>query len=122
MNFSLPNFALRHPITIMMIFVSSITMGMIAWYKMPLKFLPDMEFPFIGCYIPYPGATPEQVEKEVAIPAEGEFRTIPHIKTISSSSDSNGCYVSMLFNWGTDMGQASAEGPRSHGTSQARVA
>lgn len=94
---------------ILMVAASVVCFGVIAWVKMPLKFLPDIDFPYIVCYVPYPGATPEQVEKEIAIPTEGEFRTIPDLKRIVTRSDDSGCRVVMLFNNGTDMSSAAAE-------------
>lgn len=92
-----------------MLLASLVTVGIIACFRMPLKFLPEMDFPFVGCFIPYPGATPEQVEKEVAVPAEGEFRTIPGLKRISSTSNSDGCRINMRFESGVNMSTASAE-------------
>ena len=86
MRFSLPAFALKHPITVVMAAISVLGFGLIAWDRIPLKFLPEIDFPFIVCFIPYPGATPEQVEREVAIPTEGEFRTIPDLDRIFSRS------------------------------------
>jgi HAE1 family hydrophobic/amphiphilic exporter-1 len=108
MKFSLPQFALKHPIMVIMIAVTLLGLGLIAIERTPLRFLPEMEFPFLGCFIPYPGATPEQVEKEVAIPAEGEFRTISHLKSISSHSSSEGCWIGMRLEWDADMGVATA--------------
>ena len=92
-----------------MVSISICGLGLIAAYRLPLEFLPDMDFPFAGCFIPYPGATPEQVEREIAIPAEGLFRTISNIDRISTTSTSDGCRINMRFNSGTDMGAASAE-------------
>ncbi len=109
MQLSLPAFALKRPITITMLVITLLGLGVIAWQRIPLKFMPEMDFPFIVCYIPYPGATPEQVEKEVAIPAEGEFRTISHLKRISTYASGNGCRVFMQFDWDVEMGLASAE-------------
>jgi HAE1 family hydrophobic/amphiphilic exporter-1 len=108
-NFSLPKFSLQHPIAVLMLLTSLVTVGVIACFKMPLKFLPEMDFPNVGCFIPYQGATPEQVEKEIAVPAEGEFRTIPGLKRISSTSNSDGCRLNMRFESGVDMATASAE-------------
>src|SRR5690606_14465061 len=64
---------------------------------------------FIFVTIPYIGATPEQVQNEVAIPAEGEFRTIANLQRISSTSNQNGCNVRLEFKLGTDMVQSTAE-------------
>lgn len=109
MNFSLPSFSLRHPITVVMVLVSVAVAGTIAWYRMPLKFLPDMDLPYVGCFVPYTGASPSQVEKEIAIPAEGEFRTIPNLKRIYTYSSNAGCRINMQFESGTAMATASAE-------------
>lgn len=92
-----------------MFLVSVVGFGVIACYRMPIKFLPEMDFPFIQCFIPYPGATPQQVEREIAMPAEGEFRTIPGLKQINTFSDGNGCRVDMRFESNINMPTASAE-------------
>ncbi len=109
MRISLPDFALRRPVTVLMLSISFVALGAIAWYEIPLKFLPRVEDPFIGCQIIYPGATPEQAEQQLAIPAEGEFRTIPGMKYIRTHSGSNGVFVSMIFDPDTDMGTAAAD-------------
>ncbi len=108
MKFSLPEFALRRPITVLMAIVSMLGLGLISLQRIPIEFIPKIEFPFIGVYIPYVGATPDQVEKEIAIPAEGQFRTLTNVKRISSTSDMNGCNVFMQFE-GVDLSTATSE-------------
>ena len=109
MKKSLPGIALSRPITVTMLVITVIGLGIIARYRIPLEFLPPMDLPFIFCQIPYIGATPEQVEKEVAVPAEGEFRTLSSLKRIQTISNMNGCTVRMVFDMGTDMSLATAE-------------
>ncbi len=109
MNWSLPKIAINRPITVIMISISVLVLGVISWYRIPLKFLPKVDRPFIGCFIPYPGGSPEQVEQQIAIPVEGEFRTIPGLRSIATTSSSNGCMVNMWFNLDTDMTFATAE-------------
>lgn len=109
MNTSLPDFALRRPITVVMCVITVLGLGLIAFNRTPIEFLPEFNSPFMGVFIPYPGATPAQVEKEVTIPAEGEFRTIPGVRQIFSRSNSDGSFVGMLLDWRTDMGTATAE-------------
>ncbi len=109
MKASLPTFALERPVAVSMISLSLLILGLIAWFKMPLEFLPDIEDPFVGCTIPYPGSTPEQVEQQIAIPAEGEFRTIPGLRRIRTISNSDGCFAALSFKLDTDMNSAVAE-------------
>jgi len=109
MKLSLPGLSTRHPVTVLMLLSCVFGAGIIAADRMPLKFLPEMDFPFINCFIPYPGATPQQVEREIAIAAEGEFRTIPGLKRITSYSNSDGCRLGLRFEDNINMSTASAE-------------
>ena len=109
MSWSLPDIALRRPITVLMMIITLIGLGMIAWSRTPIEFLPKMDFPFVYCIIPYPGATPSQVENEVAIPAEGEFRTISQLKRIYTTSSIGYCSVRLEFESSADMALATAE-------------
>ena len=97
MKTSLPKFAIDRPITVIMIVITMLGLGAIAWTRIPLEFLPRMDVPWIGCWIPYPGGTPEQVVKEVAIPAEGEFRTLSNLKRIDTNASTDGCFVGLSF-------------------------
>jgi HAE1 family hydrophobic/amphiphilic exporter-1 len=109
MKLSLPGLSTRHPVTVLMLLSCVFGAGIIAADRMPLKFLPEMDFPFINCFIPYPGATPQQVEREIAIAAEGEFRTIPGLRRITSYSNSDGCRLGLRFEDNINMSTASAE-------------
>ena len=109
MKRSLPSIAMTRPIAVTMMVVTLIALGAIAGKRLSLEFLPAMEFPFLGCYIAYPGATPAQVEQEVAILAEGEFRTLRNLKNLYSYSNDGGCFIHFQFEFGTNMAEAQAE-------------
>ncbi len=109
MTLSLPRFSLRHPITVLMLSLSTVALGVIAWNRMPLNFLPRVDRPFIGVFIAYPGASPSQVEQQIAVPVEGELRTIPGVRRIRTTSTSAGCEVGLLFSLDTDMSIATAD-------------
>lgn len=109
MKFSLPEMAIRRPITVSMLVISVIGLGIIAQQRIPIEFLPRFDVPFVGVFIPYPGATPEQVQNEIAIPAEGEFRTISNIDSITTTSNQNGCDIRLVFDLDVDMVLATAE-------------
>ncbi len=106
---SLPEYAMKHPVTISMIVVSVVSFGLISLQRTPAEFMPPMALPFLGAFIPYFGATPAQVEQEIAIPAEGEFQTLPGLKHMSTNSSSDGCFVGLEFDGGIDMTQALAD-------------
>ncbi|MBI2425584.1 MAG: efflux RND transporter permease subunit [Candidatus Hydrogenedentes bacterium] len=105
----MPEWAISRPVTVWMLTLSMLGLGLIAWRSMPLTFLPRVDDPFVGVSIPYPGAAPEQVEQEISIPVEGEFRTIPGLERIRTISDTNGCFALCYFGLETDMNVATAE-------------
>ncbi len=109
MNLSLVDLSLRKPVTVIMVALACVIMGVIAWQRLPLKFLPDIESPFLICTIPYPGSTPEQVVNEIAIPAEGIFRTIPGVQRLETYSDAQGFNATLMFEVDADMQAASNE-------------
>lgn len=109
MKFTLPGFALYRPVTVIMLALTMLGLGGIAWYRLPLNFLPRAESPFVLCIFPYPGAGPAQVEQQIAIPVEGEFRTIPGLSRIETISGSNNCKVAMLFGLDTQMSTVTGE-------------
>ncbi len=106
---SLPELAMNRPVTVSMLVITLIGLGVIAAQRTAVEFLPPMDLPFLGAFIPYFGATPAQVEQEIAIPAEGQFRTLPNLNQMYTNSSSDGCFISLNFEWGTDMTDALAE-------------
>lgn len=108
-GWSLPALALRRPVTVVMVVLTVLGVGLVSWTRLPIGFMIDIGKPSLRLWIPYPGASPEQVEQEVAIPAEGVFKTVTGLQRITTNSNSGGCYIWMEFLWDVEMGVASAE-------------
>jgi HAE1 family hydrophobic/amphiphilic exporter-1 len=89
--------------------VTFIVIGLSSWWQLPLDFMVDLVPQSCGVYIPYPGATPSQVEEEIAIPAEGLFKSIPGLERIHTQSDSGGCNIWMRFSYNQAPALVSAE-------------
>ncbi len=106
---SLPGLALRRPIGVLMIFAAVCVLGVIALYRMRLEFLPDISRPVLTIHAAYPNATPAEVEKTIAIPAEDELRTVRHLHNIESTSFRDRCAIRLEFAWKTDMSLAFLE-------------
>jgi HAE1 family hydrophobic/amphiphilic exporter-1 len=92
-----------------MVVLTVLIIGMVAWPRLPIQFLMDMDIPVLSIYIPYPEATPEQVENEVALPVEGALKTISGVRRISCNASQGGCSLWMRFSWDTNMAVANAE-------------
>ncbi len=93
---------IKRPVTTFMLFASFILVGMIAYKFLPLEYMPDMDLPFVNINIPYPGSTPEEVERQITRPVEEVLATISGVKRMISNSSDGGCFVHLRFDWGSD--------------------
>ncbi len=96
-------FSLRRPVTLAMVLVSVILLGAVSILKLPLDFLPRMEFPFIAVYIPYQNGLPTENEKDIVRPIEEVLATLGGVRQIRSFSDANAVQVGVNFEWGRDV-------------------
>ena len=108
-GFSLAELSLRRPVTITMLFVSMVVIGLIATQRLPLAFLPEIQAPFIFVDMPYPGSTPEEVERTIIRPVEEALSTLSGVKRMNSQARADGGFVFMEFRWNRDIEIVAAE-------------
>jgi HAE1 family hydrophobic/amphiphilic exporter-1 len=101
---NLPRWSLRYPVTSSVVILSILAVGALTAPKIPLAFLPEVDFPALEISIPYPNALPAQVEEEIARPAEEALATMSRVRRIQSYSTSTGAQVYVQFDWGEDIG------------------
>jgi len=102
-------FALKRPVTIIMIFVSMVAVGLVSARLLPLEYFPAVDIPFIGINIPYQGSTPEEVEREITRPVEEVLATLSGIKRLESESSAEGASIQVIFDWGEDVAVKAVE-------------
>ncbi|MFH1755028.1 MAG: efflux RND transporter permease subunit [Candidatus Latescibacterota bacterium] len=96
-------FAVKKPVLVTMGLVTLLLVGSISIFKLPIEFLPQMDYPFIGVFVPYPNSVPSHVEKKITKPVEEALSTLGDVKRIMSNSTSDNAFVGVLFNWGMDI-------------------
>ncbi|OPZ10960.1 MAG: Swarming motility protein SwrC [Alphaproteobacteria bacterium ADurb.BinA280] len=101
--------SLRRPVTAWMFFISMLLIGLIAAFRLPLEFMPEVEAPFLYIDLPYQGSTPEEIEDIITRPAEEALATLPGIKQMNSQSRSDGAGIFLEFDWSRDAQIAAAE-------------
>ncbi len=99
----LTQLSLQRPVTVAMFFVCMTVIGLLGGSRLPLEFLPDIEFPGILIEVPYRNSTPEEVERRVTRPVEEALATLPGIKRMESESSDAGANIFILFDWGQDI-------------------
>lgn len=102
--------SIRRPVTTIMLFVSMVAIGLIAAFKLPLEAEPEATIPFFFVSLPYPGSTPEEVERNVLRPVEEAIATMPGIKSMNSRANAEGGTIQVEFSdWGRDIAMAASE-------------
>jgi HAE1 family hydrophobic/amphiphilic exporter-1 len=99
----LPEIAVRRPVTTVMFFAAVTLLGCVAFFKLNLDMLPDIEPPAVSVITPYPGASAADVESEVTKYLEDQLSTTPDLDRLESKSKDNIAIVNCVFNWGTDL-------------------
>ena len=100
---NLATFAVSRPVTISMFFLGMAMMGLFAGSRLALEEFPEMEIPFVGIGIPYPNATPEEVEENLAKPVEEALSLMSGVQQINTSSYQGYLWVSVLLDYTMDI-------------------
>ena len=103
---SLINSSIKYPVTVIVGVLIAVLAGFVALSKVPVQLTPEVERPIITVTSVWPGASPEEIEKEIINKQEEYLKSIEGVLQMNSeSSDGNGV-VTMEFPVGTDMSAA----------------
>lgn len=106
----LPRLSVNRPVTVVMIFVALLVVGYIAYTKIPLEMMPSgFEPPFMGVWVPYPNASPEEVQQQITRPVEEMLGTVRNVQSLRSRIRRDFSWTRVEFKQGTDMDMAYAE-------------
>lgn len=79
---NLARFSVARPVTAGIISMALFVLGVFYLLKMPVSLYPDVSIPFISVSVPYPGASPEQIESAIIKPIEAEVAGIKKISRV----------------------------------------
>jgi multidrug efflux pump subunit AcrB len=103
------DFALRHPITMLMLVVAIIGGGGLAIAEMRMDIFPPFKLPQIYVIQNFNGMSPAQMEGLIVNQFELNFQYVDGIKEVESKSIQQIALIKLSFYPGTDMSQAMAE-------------
>ena len=87
--------SIKRPAGTIMMMIVIITMGIASFFRLPTNMLPDITYPMVKVYVYWPGATPEQIENEVASVIERKMATVDNLDYIESTSE-EGVYTLLV--------------------------
>ncbi len=94
---SLPELCIRRPVMTTLVMLGILLAGGMAYFKLPVSDLPNVDFPTIAVSAQLPGASPETMASSVATPLEKQFSTIAGIDSMTSVSSLGSTRVTLQF-------------------------
>ena len=108
--FRLSSLSLDRPIATIMVLVALLAVGTIAYTRIPLSLLPSgIEGDRLWVWIPYPNASPEEVEQAIVQPLEDALSTLAQVERIRTRAMRERGTATIRFKPEADMGRAWAE-------------
>jgi multidrug efflux pump subunit AcrB len=102
-------FAMRRPVTTMMMVVALISGGVLAFERMRVDIFPALNVPKIYVFLDYIGMSPDQIEGFIVNQLELYFQYVDGIRDIDTRNIQQVALCQLSFFPGTDMGQAMAQ-------------
>ncbi|MFK7976676.1 MAG: efflux RND transporter permease subunit [Halioglobus sp.] len=80
-------------------------LGIVAALRIPVQMIPDLDIRAISVRTTWPGATPQDVEKEIVIEQEEYLRNLPNLARITARANPGSAEIELEFPLGTDITQ-----------------
>lgn len=101
--------AIRHPVSPVVLFVVLLFMGTVAFVRMPITLNPDIAFPLVHVIVSQPGAAPQEIETQVLQKVEGSVAGVGNIHNITSMAIEGEASTWIEFQIGTPIDRAVAD-------------
>jgi len=81
-------------------------LGMVAVLRIPVQMIPDLEVRTITVRTKWPGATPQDVEKEILVEQEEFLRNVPGLQRMISTAQTGSARIALEFPFGVDINES----------------
>ena len=78
--------AMKRPVAITVMVLAAIALGLFGLSQLDVDYLPDITYPMIKIHIWWSGATPDEIETNIAEPIERVMATVDNLDYLESSS------------------------------------
>ncbi|MBL4622394.1 MAG: efflux RND transporter permease subunit, partial [Immundisolibacteraceae bacterium] len=80
-------------------------LGLVSIFRVPIQMIPDMDMTTLTVETAWPGATPQDVEREIIVEQEEFLRTLPNLQKMTSLANTGMAVVELEFALGTDINE-----------------
>ena len=105
----LAEICIRRPVFATMIVLTLVVLGAAGYLKLDVDRFPSVDLPTVRISTRLPGASPAEMEAQVAQPIEEVVNTIEGIKELRSVNGAGSCFVVVTFNLDRDIDSAAQD-------------
>ncbi len=105
----LSEFSIKRPVAMVVIILALMALGLLALSKLRVNQFPDIDQPVLTVNIPYPGASPDTVEREVVNRIEKAMQGISGVDRVQSTASEGLARLVLIFNFNKNMIEAADE-------------
>ncbi|MBB5685360.1 efflux RND transporter permease subunit [Sphingobium boeckii] len=98
--------AIRTPTPVVLLVIALTLAGLISYINLPVKQLPNVEFPIVVVSVTQSGAAPSEVESQITRPVEDALAGIAGLRHVSSTVSLGSSNTTAEFELGSDMQKA----------------
>ena len=103
------DFAIKKPLITVVAMLTLAVFGLFALFKLKTDEFPDVAPPVVTIGIPYPGASPDGVEKEILDPIEEQISSISGVKHVNGAAYDGFGFIFVEFQFGKDLAEATQD-------------
>jgi HAE1 family hydrophobic/amphiphilic exporter-1 len=103
------DFAIKRPIVTVVSMLTLVVFGLFALFSLDTDEFPDIANPIINVSVPYPGASPDVVEREVLDPIEEAIAGIAGVDKIQGTAADGFANILVFFVFSKDIQEASQD-------------
>lgn len=105
----LSNFSIKRPVAMTVIVIAMLFVGINSYRKIGLNNMPDIDVPYVTVTTVYPGASPEEIEVDVAKKIEDAVSNVDSLKHVHSNCMENICITVLEFYLSVDVDVAGVD-------------
>ena len=91
------DWCIKHPVQVTVFALLVCVLGVAAALRIPVQMIPDLDVRTISVVTSWPGATPQDVEKEILIPQEDYLRNVSGMSRLISNASTGRASVELEF-------------------------
>lgn len=94
---------LRRPIAVTMTLIAIVTLGVLAFQRIPVSLMPDIDVPHIVVQMSAQGSSAREIEQQIVSPMHQQLSQVSGLKSIESTSRTDAGIITLTFDPGSDM-------------------